>query len=75
MWRADSLANTLTRGPDSGTQAGTIDEVALALLGRRAITAVRNGSGDLLVIPWKPENDGTLVRSEFVDAQAGTFTA
>jgi len=71
MWYADSLGGTLARGPDSGTQAGTIDEVALTLLGRRAITAVRNGSGDLLVIPWKLETDGTLVRSEYVDAQAG----
>ena len=71
MWYADSLDRTITRGPDSGTQAGAIDEVVMALLGRRAITAVRNGSGDLLVIPWKLETDGTLVRSENVNAQAG----
>jgi hypothetical protein len=32
--------------------AGTAQEVALALIGRRAVTAVRSGSNDLLLISW-----------------------
>ena len=37
---------------DSGSQAGVVGEVALLCLGRRAITAVRDGGGKLLLISW-----------------------
>jgi hypothetical protein len=47
---ADSFA--VTRAADSGSQAGTAQEVTLALLGRTAVTAVRSGSGRLLLITW-----------------------
>ncbi|HEY4271221.1 MAG TPA: hypothetical protein VGM65_04390 [Candidatus Udaeobacter sp.] len=42
---------TMTRAPARAT-AGTANEVALALLGRRAVTAVRSGSNKLLLISW-----------------------
>ena len=47
---ADSFA--VTRAADSGSQAGTAQEVTLALLGRTAVTAVRAGDGHLLLITW-----------------------
>jgi hypothetical protein len=51
-WRTAPGDAAITRGADSGTQAGTANEVALALIGRRAITAVRSGSDRLLLISW-----------------------
>lgn len=36
----------------SGARAGAVKEVTLALFGRRAVTAVCDGSGDLLLISW-----------------------
>src|ERR1700674_1856749 len=41
-WHTDPQNNAVTRGADSGTLAGTANEVALAILGRTAITAVRS---------------------------------
>ncbi len=41
VWRPDATNLTLTRGPDSGTQAGEVGEIALAMLGNRCLTAVR----------------------------------
>ena len=54
----------VTRGADSGAQAGEVSEVALALLGRRAITAVRSGSDRLLLISWDvPPGLGSITRT------------
>jgi len=51
-WHIES--DKIVRGADSGTQAGTAQEVALTLMARarHAITAVRSGSGRLLLISW-----------------------
>ena len=40
----------LSRGATA--TAGTVGEVALSILGRTAVTAVRSGSNDLLLISW-----------------------
>ena len=70
-WAPDSAARSLVRLSDSGTQAGEIGEIALAMMGERCITAVQNGDGKLLLIPWALEPDGTISRLEIVDNQAG----
>src|SRR5712691_9379273 len=70
-WRTPPQDPTITRGADSGTQAGTANEVALTLMGRRAITAVRSGSDRLLLISWDvPPGLGTINRLP-QDAGAG----
>ncbi|SED14292.1 hypothetical protein SAMN05519104_2888 [Rhizobiales bacterium GAS188] len=58
-----SSGMTVTRAADSGHHAGHVDEVALSLLGRRAVTAVRSGSGHLLLISWEcPPQLGSITR-------------
>ena len=42
----------VTRPSGSTATAGTVGEVALALVGRTAVTAVRSGSNRLLLISW-----------------------
>jgi hypothetical protein len=71
VWDPDATNRALTRGADSGTQAGEVGEIALAMMGRRCLTAVQNANGYLLVIPWALESDGTLSRLEVADHQAG----
>jgi hypothetical protein len=73
-WRPDAANRALTRGPDSGTQAGEVGEIALAMMGNRCLTAVQNANGYLLLIPWALESDGTLSRLEVADHQAGKAT-
>lgn len=70
-WAPSAANRTLERLGDSGTQAGEVGGIALAMLGERCITAVQNGDGKLLLIPWALETDGTISRLEFVDNQAG----
>jgi hypothetical protein len=70
-WRPDAANGALTRGPDSGTQAGEVQGIALAMMGSRCLTAVLNANGYLLLIPWALESDGTLSRLEVADHQAG----
>jgi hypothetical protein len=73
-WHPDAASLSFTRGADSGTQAGEIGEVALAMMGHRCITAVQNANGYLLLIPWAIETDGTISRLEVADHQAGKAT-
>ena len=51
-WIAGPGDFAVTRTSDSGTQAGEISEVAVAVHARRVITAVRAGDGHLLLISW-----------------------
>jgi hypothetical protein len=63
-WRTAPGTAAVIRGADSGTQAGTVGEVALTLMGRRAITAVRSGSDRLLLISWDvPPGLNTITRT------------
>jgi hypothetical protein len=71
VWAPDSANRGLTRLSDSGTQAGEVGGIALAMMSERCITAVQNGDGNLLLIPWALEPDGTISRLEVVDHQAG----
>ncbi len=71
VWAPDATNRSLARVSDSGTQAGEVGEIALAMMGERCITAVQNGDGKLLLIPWALETDGTISRLEFADNQAG----
>jgi hypothetical protein len=71
VWKPD----TLDWGDDSGTQAGEVGEIALAMLGGRCVTAVQNANGKLLLIPWALEPvDKTISRLENVNHQAGKAT-
>lgn len=74
LWYPDAANRALTRGPDSGTQAGEIGEVALGMMGRRCITAVQNANGYLLLISWAIETHGNISRLEVADHQAGKAT-
>ena len=71
VWAPDAANRSLARLSDSGTQAGEVGGIALAMMGERCITAVQNGDGELLLIPWALEPDGTISRLEIVDNQAG----
>ena len=63
VWQPD-----LSSRKDSGSQAGEVGEVALAMMGRRCLTAVQNANGYLLVIPWLLEPvDGNITRLEYAD--------
>jgi hypothetical protein len=68
---------TITRAPgDSAGLAGEISEVALAVLGRRAVTAVRDGSGNLLMISWDtPPGLGSITRPHLEGTHAGEVSA
>src|SRR4051794_26924807 len=59
VWAPNAANRSLTRLSDSATQAGEVGGIALAMLGSRCITAVQNGDGKLLLIPWALEPDGT----------------
>jgi hypothetical protein len=63
-WRCAPADTEVTRVSDSGSQAGSIGEVALSVIGRTAITAVRNGSGNLFMILWDvPLGLGSITRT------------
>jgi hypothetical protein len=65
-WHTDSGGTAITRGADSFSVTpvpGTADEVALVLMGRTAIAAVRSGAGRLLLITFNvPEGLATMTR-------------
>jgi hypothetical protein len=73
LWGPGAVDLTLTRLADSGSQALEVGGIALAMMGRRCLTAVQNANGYLLLIPWALESDGTLSlsRLEYADHQAG----
>ena len=52
-WLADETKKKITRAGDSRKEkVGNVDEVALALMGRIAVTAVKDGTGNLFLISW-----------------------
>ena len=69
-WHPDAANRALTREKDwdSGTQAGEVGEIALAMMGLRCVTAVQNANGYLLLIPWELNSDGTLSRLEYASS-------
>ena len=67
-WGIDPSTGAIARWGDSGSQAGAVGEIAttaLPSLGptRDVLTAVRSGSGNLLLITWRPDPAaGTITR-------------
>jgi len=80
-WGIDPSTGAIARWGDSGSQAGAVGEIAttaLPSLGPTGdvLTAVRSGSGNLLLITWRPDPAaGTITRlADSADA-AGTARA
>ena len=64
MWSHEALT--------AETQAGTANEVALAIIGRTAITAVQSGSNRLLLISWNvPSGLSSVTRLHDTGTAAG----
>ena len=67
---------TLARWGDSGSQAGSVSEISIATMDgpgptNDVLTTVRDGSGNLLMISWRPDSgSGTIER--LPDGAAGT---
>jgi hypothetical protein len=72
-WHTPPDDATITRAADSLPHgAGSAQEVALTLMGRRAITAVRSGSDKLLLISWEvPEGLDSITRLKDSGTAAG----
>ena len=63
-WLGKQGDKKLTRAADSTKdKVGEVDEVTLALMGRIAVTAVKDGSGNLFLISWSaPPLLGSIAR-------------
>jgi hypothetical protein len=68
-WAIGPDGRGITRMADSGNQAGSISEVAVA----DNVTAVRNGSGNLELIGWNISADGKTIK-RLGDIEAGAVT-
>ena len=68
-------------GEDSGSQAGEVEEIAVlrvasGVLTRDVVTAVKDGSGNLLLIAWRlAPISGTIERLADSGSQAGTASS
>jgi hypothetical protein len=67
---------TLTRWGDSGSQAGSVSEISIAAMDgpgptNDVLTTVRDGSGNLLMISWRP-NPGSASIERLPAGGAGT---
>ncbi|MGD1856510.1 MAG: hypothetical protein ACFB2W_19905 [Leptolyngbyaceae cyanobacterium] len=73
-WRLNDNGS-LTRLQDSGNTAGTVSEIALSGLSyqghRHVVTAVRASEGNLKLIVWRVDPDGTITRRGDSGNQAG----
>jgi hypothetical protein len=76
-WHTVADDFVITRGADStNLPAGTAQEVALTLMGRTAITGVRSGAGNLLLILWDvPDGLATMSRLWDSGTAAGEASA
>lgn len=63
--------NTITRVADSANQAGKIGLNALSVTSYGALSAVRNASGNLVMIKWRIGRSGTFQRIGDSSDQAG----
>jgi hypothetical protein len=71
-WNIAADLSSITWLHETGTAAGGADLITAALLAPNlVVTAVRNLSGNLLLIVWRLEPDGTLSRLNHENAQAG----
>jgi matrixin len=71
-WNVNESGNAITRLKDSGDKAGNASMIRIAPLGNnRFVTACRDGNGNLLLIGWLLNNDGSLTRLKDSSDQAG----
>lgn len=71
-WNVPPGLSTVDRIWDSGTAAGEADLIAMtALSDTLFVTACRNGAGNLLLISWRLEPDGTINRLTPDDSLTG----
>jgi hypothetical protein len=71
-WNIAADLSSITWVHETGTAAGGADLITAALLEPDlVVTAIRNLSGNLLLIVWRIESDGTLSRLNQENAQAG----
>jgi hypothetical protein len=78
-WRISPDGTTFDRLDDSGTRAGQVSEISMAgsesgPSGTRAVTAVSDGGGKLLLISWDIAQDGTITRLDDSAGDAGQAT-
>jgi hypothetical protein len=78
-WRISPDGINFTRLDDSAGEAGAVSEIAMAgsesgPTGTRAVTAVRDGGGNLLLISWDIAQDGTITRLDDSAGDAGQAT-
>lgn len=73
-WRLNDNGS-LTRLQDSGNSAGAVTEIAMSGLSyqgqRHIVTSVRTGQGDLKLIVWAVDPDGSITRRGDSGNQAG----
>jgi len=71
-WSTSLELTSIDRLHDSGDQAGEASHIAMAALSTTLlVTALRAGSGDLLLITWALHEDGSFTRLADSAAQAG----
>jgi hypothetical protein len=71
-WNVNDGGTAITRLADSGTQAGTASMIRIvAVAANRFVTACRTSSGNLLLIGWRLNDNGSLTRLADSGNQAG----
>jgi len=71
-WDVAADFSSITWLHETGTAAGDADLITATVVEPNlVVTAVRNASGNLLLIVWRLEPDGTLSRLNHENAQAG----
>jgi hypothetical protein len=75
-WDLSADLSSINWSHETGTAAGDADLITATVLEPDlVVTAVRNASGNLLLIVWRLEADGTLSRLNHENAQAGEIDA
>lgn len=71
-WDVNNAGTAINRRGDSANQAGSATLIRIgALAGNRFVTACRASSGDLVLITWRLEVDGSLTRLHDSHGAAG----
>lgn len=74
-WNAPSGLQTITRLHDSGGMAGEASQIAVTPVNQTMlVTALRDGSGDLLLISWQLNANGSFTRLGDSRGQAGAVS-
>jgi hypothetical protein len=74
-WDVNDAGTTVTRRGDSGDLAGAATLIKIVAVAQdRFVTACRDGSGNLKLIGWRLQSDGSLIRLADSGSQAGTIS-